>query len=122
MKADKARYSEWAIAGVSAAALLLLINPWNLLMPPALVMGLGVAVAVLMIGFAVFWWREQPRDERESLNSLRAGRISYLAGGGVLLAGVVIQAFMHHIDPWLPLSLGAMVLAKLLVSAWWQKK
>ncbi len=122
MKANRARLSEWAIGAVSAVALLLLVDPWGMLMPPAVVMALGVAVAVLVIGFAMFWWREQPRDERESLYALRAGRVSYLAGGAVLLAGVVYQAFMHHIDPWLPLALGAMILTKLVVSAWWQQK
>jgi hypothetical protein len=39
-----------------------------------------------------------------------------------LLIAVIVQALMHHIDPWLPVALGAMVMAKLVVSAWWREK
>lgn len=122
MKLANGNLAEWGIGAAIVLALLALVDPWDIWMPPAVVMTLSLMLAVLVIGFAVFWWREQPKDERESINSMRAGRVSYLAGGAVLLIGVVVQSFMHHIDPWLPGALGAMVLAKLVLSAWYREK
>lgn len=120
MKTDKAVASEWVLGTAIAAALVLLINPFSFWMPSAAVLALSMLLAVLVIGFAVFIWRERPRDEREVQYGQRAARVSYFIGGGVLLLAIVAQSLMHMLDPWLPAALGAMVLAKLVASAWWR--
>ena len=122
MKADRDIISEWTLGVAIVVALLLLINPWGIWMPSALVLALSMILAFLVIGFAVFIWREWPRDERETFNRLRAGQISYSIGGAVLLAAIMAQSLMHMLDPWLPVALGAMILTKLFVSAWWRQK
>lgn len=102
------------VMGVALAALLMmLLNPFDWWMPTAMAMTLtGVLVAVFAV-FASFMWREKPRDEREGLHRLLAGRWAFLAGSGVLVLGIVAGEFAHDLDPWLPLALGAMILAKI---------
>ncbi len=72
------------------------------------------ALAILVVAFIVFIVREQPRDEREVLHSLKGGQVSYLLGAIVLLVGIVVQSFAHNLDPYLPLALGVMIIAKLV--------
>ncbi len=99
-------------------ALVLLINPANIIMTSALTLTLLMILAVTLIAFGVFVWREKPRDEREALYGLKASRISYFAGASVLVVAIILQVFRHHLDVWLAIALGAMVLVKLGVSAW----
>jgi cobalamin synthase len=103
-------------------ALVLLINPFNVLMTSALTLMLIMFFALAVIAFAIFLWREQPQDEREALHILMAGRISYLIGGGVLVLAIIVQVFQHHLDQWLAIVLAAMVLTKLIVSAWMKRR
>ncbi len=122
MRIDKAQAYEWTLAGCILLALFALTNPFGLWMPGALELTIAMILAVFVIGFSVFFWRERPRDEREAQYGSKAGRISYLAGGLVLLLAIVLQSFMHHLDPWLPAALGTMVLTKLVTSAWLRQK
>lgn len=72
---------EFLLAGMIVIALTLLLNPFNILTTSAFVLTLIMLLAITFISCAVFVWREQPRDEREALPSLYAGRMSYFAGG-----------------------------------------
>lgn len=99
-------------------ALILLLNPYDFLMTSAFTLTLIMVLAVAMIAFGVFIWREQPRDEREALHGLQAGRISYFAGAAVLVLAIIIEVVQHRLDVWLAIALGAMVLVKLTVSTW----
>lgn len=122
MRIDKALAYEWTMAACIILALLALTNPLGLWMPGALELTIAMVLALLVIGFSVFFWRERPRDEREAQHGSVAGRISYLAGGLVLLVAIMVQSFMYRLDPWLPAALGAMVLTKLVTGAWLRKK
>jgi hypothetical protein len=122
MKIKSPELSEWLLGAAIVVALVLLINPSNVLMPSAFTLTLIMILAVTMIAFAVFVWREQPRDEREALHGLKAGHISYFIGAGVLVTAIIVQVVQHELDQWLAVALGAMVITKLLVSAWIRRK
>jgi amino acid transporter len=118
MKNNMPAASEWLLGSAIVVALVLLINPFNIIMTSALTLMLIMILAVTLIAFAVFVWREQPRDEREALYGLKAGHISYFIGGGVLVTAIIVQTVQHRLDQWLAVALGSMVITKLLVSAW----
>lgn len=87
-------------------------------MPNTVHMMLLALLIVTFALFAIFFWQEKPRDEREELHRSFAGRIAFLVGGGVLTAGIVLQSYMHALDLWLVYALVAMVVAKLLAGSY----
>ena len=99
-------------------SLVALINPFNLLMSFGVEMGLVTALALGVVAFGVYVWREQPADEREAQHGTIAARIAYFSGVMVLLVGIAVQCFGPHIDPWLPGALATMVLAKMASGFW----
>lgn len=106
---------ESIITIVLFSLLLLLISPLDLLMPTNAGMMVIVALVLVFSAYAAFIWKEKSRDEREDFHKLLAGRIAFLAGAGVLVAGIVTQSLNHNIDPWLVFTLAVMILSKLLV-------
>lgn len=104
--------SELLISLFLIILLTLLVNPFEIWMPSALVMMLVAMAAILVVVFAGFVWREKSLDEREGLHKLLANRFAYLAGMVVLLLGLISQSLNHNIDPWVAIALGVMVLAK----------
>ncbi len=103
-----------SIAAVLVALLILLTDPFMLWMPPMAAMTVLVGTAVLLCVWAGFIMREGAADEREALHRTQAGRAAYLAAIGVLTIGLVWQGFvLHHIDPWIALALGSVILVKL---------
>ena len=101
------------LVGASMVGLLVLILLAHQL-PKALMTISMLALVVLVATFFVFIFREQPRDEREAHQALMGGQASYMIGAGILLIGIVVESFAHNLDPYLPITLAAMVLAKLL--------
>lgn len=101
---------------VSAALIVLLIlslNPFNIFMPTMLQTTLICILVIVFGAFALFVWREKIRDEREGYHRLVAGRWAFLIGALILVAGIVVQHLQEgRIDPWLSITLGGMVLAK----------
>jgi uncharacterized membrane protein YdcZ (DUF606 family) len=119
MKKIKSSLLTEALLGVAIViALILLLNPYDFLMTSAFTLSLIMVLAVAIIAFGVFVWREQPRDEREALHGLQASRISYFTGAAVLVLAIIVEVVQHRLDIWLAITLGAMVLAKLAVSTW----
>lgn len=93
------------------------LNPTHLLMPDSVNMMLILALILGFLSFIGLVWREQASDEREAAHIGKAGRLSFFSGAAVLVAGIVIQAMQHNIDPWLLYALSVMVLAKLISRA-----
>jgi amino acid transporter len=122
MKNNLPKLSELLLGVAIVVALVLLINPFEILMTSALTLTLIMILAVTVIAFAIFVWREQPRDEREALYGLKAGRLSYFVGGAVLVVAIIVQSVQHNLDQWLAVALGAMVITKFIVSAWTRLK
>lgn len=116
MRSTKLVLPEAFIGALILVAVLALINPFDMLMGPAIEMGLVAVLAIAAILFAIFIWREQPADEREAYNGQRTARVGYFVGGAVLLCGTFVQALAMKVDPWLPATLGLMVVAKLIMS------
>ena len=70
--------------------------------------------SVLLVLWAGFVMQETAHDEREVVLKMKAGRIAYLSGLGVLMVALIIQGFAHSIDPWITGALAVMVVSKLL--------
>ena len=106
-------WQEIIISLIIIAFLIFFLNPFNFLMPTALLMTMVLGLAVVFALFASFIWREKGRDEREDFHKMFAGRFAFIAGMGTLVLGIIIQSFKHNLDIWLILTLGAMILAKI---------
>lgn len=106
--------SETLFVAVLAALLLALVNPLGFWMPEQFEMICTVLVFIFFVLFSVYLLREKPKDEREELHLFIATRFAYLLGSGILVIGIIVQLKMHHLTFWLPLSLGAMLIGKLI--------
>lgn len=118
MKINKTRVSEWLLAIAIIVALVLVLNPFDIIMTSPYTLTLLMILGIAVFAFGVFVWRERYRDEREELHAMKAGRLSYFAGGVVLVIGISFQTLTHALDVWLLVALAAMVVTKLIVSAW----
>jgi len=113
---------EGVLALVLVVLAVLLINPMHLWMPDTgamLVLVLAVAAAA---AWGIFVMREQAGDEREEAHRAAAGRAAFLAGGAVLVIGIVVEELSHSLDPWLVYALVAMVLAKYASRLWSERR
>lgn len=112
-----------AIVGVLALLLLvLLLNPFMLWMPSTIqycVVALALVVCALFGGLIL---REHVHDERELAHTLTSGRTAYLAGFMVLVVGAVYQAVTYMVDIWLFAAIAVMVVVKLWVGWWLDRK
>jgi len=102
--------------------LIFFINPFNFWMPDSMEMLMLFAMLFVFAVFTSFVWKENPKDEREALHRMLAGRYAFLAGSIVLVIGMTIEVFKHSLDVWLPLALGAMILAKIVASIYGKTK
>ena len=105
---------EISISGILIILLVLFLNPFGFWMPPTLLMMMVLGLVVVFALFASFVWRENHRDEREGLHKMMAGRIAYLTGTATLVIAIIIQSFRHELDVWLAVTLGVMILAKII--------
>lgn len=101
---------------------LLLLNPFDFLMPDMLLMAVLTFTLVTFAAFATFVLRESTGDEREIFHRMLAGRVAFLTGSAVLTIGIVFQAISHAVDAWLVITLLVMVLSKLMVRVYSAKK
>ena len=97
------------------AVAIALVNPFHFWMPSvAHMLMLGLTVVVFGV-FSIFVFSENGGDEREETHKMFTGRAAFLAGGAVLLCGIVVQSFADTLDPWLVGALVVMVMAKVCV-------
>lgn len=108
----------FGIPFILAGLLALLINPFDWWMNGTLYMCVVASILVLFCIFAVFFWKEKARDERELAHTLFAGRVAYFLGASVLVIAVVVQSFKHSIDPWIPVALLFMIIGKSIAMRW----
>ena len=113
---------EIIVSSILIVLLILFINPFELWMPPMLLMMMVLGLVVVFAIFASFIWRESSRDERESLHKMIAGRIAFLAGAGVLVTAIIVQNLKHELDIWVVLTLGTMILAKIIAHIYGRAK
>lgn len=76
-------------------------------------------LAVLFLLFAGLVWREEYHDEREEYHALVAARFGYTAGLLILLGAIAYEAVAEfHVNQFLLLALGGMIVAKALGHMW----
>ncbi|MBI5456984.1 hypothetical protein HY969_04585 [Candidatus Kaiserbacteria bacterium] len=109
---------QYILALILLVSLFALTDPFMYWMPDMAAMVALVSAAALSAMWIGFVAREHGGDERDVQNRMYAGRIAYLSGIGILTLALVLQGVAHAIDPWIPLALGTMVLAK-VVSGWY---
>lgn len=106
-------YLSMAIVGLMAILLFTLTDPFMYWMPGATQVVALTLAAVAVAAWAGIVLRESRGDERELQLRAFAGRGAYLSGVALLTLALLIQGLQHAIDPWIPLTLGSMVAAKL---------
>jgi len=116
MKKYKSLLDILLLLGLGTIAFLA-VAPDTVIMPSSLQMILLAVVLVLISGFLVFLWREQPSDERELQNQALASRWAYLTGSCVLILALVIQSLRHDLDPTVPIALLTMIATKIIVQS-----
>lgn len=99
---------------IISAILILFLNPTHLLMPNTAKMMLMLGLIVMFLIFVGIFWKEKADDERDALHMHKSGRLSFFVGITILIAGIIVQASMYEVDPWLLLTFSGMVLTKLL--------
>ena len=104
---------EVTVSLVLIILLALLLNPFHFWMPTNVLIAMLVGFMVVFALFASFVWKEGAKDEREILHRMFAGRVAYLVGTGTLVLAITMQCFSHTLDPWLVVTLGLMILAKI---------
>ncbi|MCA9353281.1 hypothetical protein KC842_00225 [Candidatus Nomurabacteria bacterium] len=99
-----------------------LINPLDLYMLDMfhmMLLGALVAVVALFAGFVV---HEKITDERELIHRDSAGRVGFTIGISFITFRILMQSITGNpLDYWLPLTLLAMILGKILSRAWSRK-
>jgi hypothetical protein len=113
MRIISALTNELIVAGLLIVLLVIFINPSGFWMPNSVHMMLLLLFLVTFLAFAALIWKERPKDEREELHVLVAGRLAFLVGAVLLAAGIIAQGLSHNVDPWLVLTLGGMILTKI---------
>lgn len=111
---NKTFLSELIVSIVLIILLTLLLNPFGFFMPTTLLMMMLAGLVVVFAVYAGFFFKENARDEREGLHKMFAGRVAFLAGTGTLVVGIIVQSFQHNLDFWLVVTLGIMVIAKII--------
>jgi cobalamin synthase len=114
MKKNKQLFDAILLFGMVAISLVA-IAPDTIIMPSSIQMILLGIVLVLLSGFLVLLWREDPADERESQNQALASRYAYLVGAIILIIALIFQSLNHDIDPVVPIALLGMVATKIIV-------
>jgi len=99
----------------------LLLNPLNFWMPDMVVMCMLASTLGIFALFASFVLRENKFDEREEGHRALAGRNAFLVGAGLLTLGIVVQGYTHTVDPWLVVTLIAMIVVKISTRMWSDK-
>ncbi len=94
-----------------ALALADLVPFWMPMMGEMTALLIVTVLLCVWVGLILF---ETVHDEREAGLRHQSGRVAYLTGISVLLLALLIQGFSHAIDPWIPVTLAVMVVAKQL--------
>lgn len=109
-------FTHEAIAALILLGILIaFLNPTGLLMPESTVMFLVILFVLTYFVYMGFFWKESHGDEREQSHRLLAGRISFFVGSATLITGIVLQSLRHEIDPWMIITLGIMLLTKIVM-------
>ena len=102
----------YSIVALMVLLLFTLTDPFMYWMPDMTQMAALTIATALLVVFAGLILREGAGDERETLHRMHAGRAAFLSGIAILTLALLLQGLRGAIDPWIPVTLAAMVLAK----------
>jgi len=114
--------NEIIISVILIGVLLLFLHPSDLLMPMTLEASLVILLVAAFLAFLGLVWKENVRDERDAYHRQHAGRMSFLAGAVILVAGIIVQNYFHNVDPWLVAALIIMIIVKILARLYSQNR
>ena len=119
---NKRFIKEGLVEAVLILILLTFLKTSSLLMPMSFDALLIIGLIIFFFLFLTLVWKEKVADERDQIHRSDAGRISFMAGSIVLLLGIVTQSLSHNIDPWLIITLIAMIFVKIAARIYSQIK
>ena len=100
---------------------ILLLDPYDFLIPDMIVMPV-LLIALISFGlFASFILKEKVFDERDEINRSLAGRNAFLSGSAVLMLGIIVQGYSHAVSSWLVVALIIMIVVKIGTRLWLDK-
>ena len=99
----------------------LLLNPFRFWMPDMMVAGMLATLLAIFGIFASFVLKEKVFDERDNVHRALAGRNAFLVGSAILTLGIITQGYSHSVDPWLVITLIAMIAVKIATRIWSDK-
>lgn len=114
--------TEISISTTLIVLLILLLDPFKILMTTQVQMMMIMLILIIFISFCVFVWREKSRDEREQFHKHIASRFAYLSGAVALIIAIVAQGINHTLDPWIVIALIVMIIAKIVGSLYASNK
>ena len=92
-------------------------------MPPMAYMTAFVAAVLMFVVFVFAMFKQTDRDEREETHRMIAAESGFVFGGIIILLGIAKGTFVdHNVDPWLFAALIGMLVARLLVRFYLDKK
>ena len=109
----KTFFAEVILLSLLTIALILLLDPFNIMMK--LMISGVVAVGLLILYIAKFFiiWREKPQDERDLQHRFYSSWVSYYTVSALLFIGVLVESLAGHADMWLIISLTGLFVTKL---------
>lgn len=94
--------------------LLVFINPFDIFISVKIWMTLIFIFLILLVIFLALLWKTKPEDEREDEHIKFGSKVSFIAGAGVLTLGMVYQSLTKDFDIWLPATLLAVIVTRLI--------
>lgn len=109
----KTIFAEAVLLGLLSLMLLLLLNPFHIMMKLMVSSAvLGALVILYVIKFFLIW-REKPQDERDLQHRFQSSWTSYSVVSVILFTGVVVESLSGGVDVWLVAAIAGMFLSKL---------
>lgn len=110
----KTIFTESVLLAALSILLLLLLNPFNIMMKLMLSAGvIALLVILYLIKFFIIW-REKPQDERDLKHRFQSSWASYSTVSVLLFIGVVVEALQGEVDVWLVIAFAGMFVSKLV--------
>lgn len=109
----KTFFAEVILLALLTVVLVLLIDPFNIMMKLMLSGAVVVTLSVLYAAKFLVIWREKPQDERDLQHRFRSSWTSYYTVSVLLFIGVLVESLTGHIDIWLIIALIGLFVTKL---------
>lgn len=110
----KTIFTESSLLLALSVLLLLLLNPFNIMMKLMLSAGVVALLVILYLIKFFIIWREKPQDERDLKHRFQSSWASYSTVSILLFIGVVVEALRGDVDVWLIVALTGMFISKLV--------